>query len=422
MLLFRYRKGDDKTSGNPNPNPAMRILFVHERLGALAGAESNILAVGAELRRRGHGVGLVHGAATGFAEAAWREIFEPRFAIGGAGSAMAVRAAVAAHEPDVVFLHRMTDLSVIEALSSGAPPVARMVHDHDMYCMRGYKYRYFSRQICTRGASPYCVFPCGAVIGRGPGGLRPFKWVGYAAKIREISLNRRFARLIVASSYMRDELLRNGFDPKRIETHAPVPRGLPDAAPGAPSGGNLIVYSGQIVRGKGVDVLLEALARVRIPFECEILGDGRQRAACEAMALRLGLGGRVQFRGFVSQAEVMNTYRRATLAVMSSVWPEPFGAAGIEAMRSGLPVVAFDAGGIREWLIDGENGFLVPWMDRDRFAQRVETLLLDKPLARRLGESGRRWADERFSFEGYINGLEGLLARVAAGSPAPVTS
>src|SRR5206468_9555238 len=68
----------------------------------------------------------------------------------------------------------------------------------------------------------------------------------------------------------------------------------------------------------------------------------------------------------------LNYFRECSLVVMSSVWPEPFGMAGIEAMRYGLPVVAFDAGGIREWLLDGHNGYLVPWMDRATYAARVE--------------------------------------------------
>ena len=93
------------------------------------------------------------------------------------------------------------------------------------------------------------------------------------------------------------------------------------------------------------------------------------------------------------------------------------GATGLEAMRCGLPVGAFDAGGIREWLLDGVNGFLVPWMDRTTFAARVSILLHDKTLARRLGENGRTIAHERFNFTTYIDGLENLFARAATQLP-----
>jgi glycosyltransferase involved in cell wall biosynthesis len=197
-----------------------------------------------------------------------------------------------------------------------------------------------------------------------------------------------------------------------------VPRGAASADQPSFSARNLLVYAGQVIRGKGVDVLLEALARVQQPFACEILGDGSQRAECERLSRRLGLESRVHFAGFVPQARIAEFYRDASLAVMSSVWPEPFGATGLEAMRCGLPVVAFDAGGISEWLLNGVNGFLVPWMDRDAFARRVDALLLDKPLARRLGAAGRQLADERFNFDAYIAGLEDLLAR-AAREPGP---
>jgi len=86
-------------------------------------------------------------------------------------------------------------------------------------------------------------------------------------------------------------------------------------------------------------------------------------------------------------------------------------------MRCGLPVIAFDAGAISEWLLDGVNGFLVPWRDRDAFAERVDVLLQDKALARRLGQNGRQLADERFNFSAYIDGLEGLFTRAAGQAP-----
>ncbi len=396
----------------------MRLLFVHERIGALGGAEANVLVTASELRRRGHAVALAHGRGTNRGEPEWQEVFAERFAIEQFRDGAALDHALAQFRPDVVFLHKYSDPAVLAALLACDRPVVRMVHDHDLYCMRGYKYNVLTRAVCHRAASAFCVFPCGASIARHHDGGFPLRWVSYADKRREIDLNKNFQRLIVASAYMRAELLRNGFSPEQIEIHAPVPRAT-DAAD-TPSFGdrNLIVYAGQIIRGKGVDVLLESLANVTVPFECVILGDGSQRAECERLSERLGLSRKVTFEGFVPQARIADYYRHASLAVMSSLWPEPFGATGLEAMRCGLPVVAFDAGGISEWLLDGVNGFLVPWMDRAKFAARVDQLLLYKPLARRLGASGRALANERFSFSRYLDGLEDLFARTAAASSA----
>lgn len=397
----------------------MRLLFVHDRFGAMAGAEVNLQLTAAELKNRGHAVGVLHGPSTGKGEREWRVLFDDRFALAnGNGSSMA-REALDAFQPDVIYIHKMSDPLVLETLAQSEAPVVRMVHDHDLYCMRSYKYFPLTRKICTRAAGWRCIFPCGAVLARNRSGGFPVKWVSYRERKKEIALNRRFERMIVATDYMRQELLRNGFDRRRIEIHAPVPRTNETANPASFSERNLIIYSGQIIRGKGVDVLLESLAQVRAQFEVLIFGEGNHRAYCEALSRKLGLADRVHFKGYVPPGELETFYADASLAVVSSVWPEPFGAVGLEAMRHGLPVVAFAAGGIQEWLLNGENGFLAPWMDRAQFAARVEQLLSDKSLAREMGARGRQLAAEKFAFDRYISGLEQMFLRVMEQSRNP---
>ncbi len=71
----------------------MRMLFVHERFGALAGAEANVLATARELKRRGHAVGILHGPGTRQGESAWEETFSHRFPLAPGNSSGAVNAA-----------------------------------------------------------------------------------------------------------------------------------------------------------------------------------------------------------------------------------------------------------------------------------------------------------------------------------------
>lgn len=391
----------------------MKILFVHEYLGAWAGAEANLIEVASALQARGHALALLHGSCTGRAEEMWCRVFSRRFPA-PEGTA-AVEHALEEFRPDVIFLHNSPGLALTAGLAVGGVPVVRMVHDHRLFCLRGCRYSVWSREPCTKALSPLCLLPCGGVLQRRPEAGWTLAFGEYLRKRRELELHRGFARLVVASEYMHQELRRNGFRADQIEIHAPVPgRPLPAAA-GRPAGINRIVFAGQIVRGKGVDVLLESLALVRAPFECFIMGDGNHRAHCEALSARLGLEGRVTFTGYVPATEVEACFATATVAVFSSVWPEPFGLAGLEALRHGLPVVAFDVGGVREWLDDGVNGLLAPWMDRAGFARRIEVLLEDKEYARRLGERGRALAAARFDFARYIAGLEDLFARVKAG-------
>ena len=390
----------------------MKILYVHERFGALAGAEANAHITATELAARGHTTGILHGPGTGKNETGWQTTFNPRFALGTGDNAPVVRAALAAFQPDAVYVHKMADLTVIEALVESGVPLVRMVHDHDIYCMRSYKYNYFTRAICTRPASLYCIFPCLASVVKNSGGGFPLKWVSYSEKKREIALNQKFKRMVVVTTYMRDELIQNGFDPKRIEIHAPVPRMGDPNLRSSFGERNLIIYAGQIIRGKGVDVLIESLALLDVKFECVILGDGNQKAFCEELTKKLGLADRVHFKGFIPQEELKGYYRECSVVALSSVWPEPIATIGLEVMRYALPVVAFDAGGIKDWLTDGRNGYLVPWMDRAQFAARLKQLLLDKPLARRLGENGLKLVSERYDFGQYIKDLEDMFGRV----------
>lgn len=389
----------------------MKLLFVHNRFGAMAGAETNAHITATELKNRGHTIGIIHGPSTGRAQAAWQKTFSQRFSLSHQGNVARVKAALEIFQPDLIYVHKMADLEVIEALVNSGIPLVRMVHDHDIYCMRSYKYHYFSRKICTRAAGPFCVFGCGAFVKRNRGGF-PIRFVSYTNQKREIALNQKFDRMIVVTRYMKDELLRNGFASEKIEIHPPVPRmGDPNLRSNF-SERNLIVYAGQIIRGKGVDILLQSLARLTVPFECIILGDGSHRPYCERLSKKLKLNDRVRFMGFVPQEELKDYYRECTVMAISSVWPEPFATIGMEAMRYGIPVVAFDAGGIKDWLIDGQNGFLVPWMDRDEYAARLEQILKDKSLARQMGERGHRMVDEQYSFSQYIIDLESTFQNV----------
>jgi glycosyltransferase involved in cell wall biosynthesis len=386
----------------------MKLLFVHHKLGEFGGAEANIQLTAAELERRGHSSALLYCRGTGRDEGTWRKPFHDSFLLPAMGQSEAAQAVLERFQPDAIYLHNLENLDVLEALLRAPVPVVRMVHDHSLYCMRSYKYNYFTRHICTRPASWRCVFPCLASIARGEPGGRPLRWVSYARKRREIRLNQQCACHIVYSQYLKDELVRNGFDPARIQIFVPLRVPGDDETESNFSDRNIILFAGQLIRGKGVDALLLALAQVRVPFTAIILGDGNQRAACERLSARLGLTDRVQFRGYVPHAELRQYYREATVFAFSSLWPEPFGMAGPEAMCHGIPVVAFDAGGVREWLHDGYNGYLAPWNDTATFAARLEELLTNKARARQLGRQALDWV-QRYDAPRQVAMLESIF-------------
>jgi glycosyltransferase involved in cell wall biosynthesis len=388
----------------------MKLLFVHQNFGAFAGAEMNILITAGEMQQRGHELAMLYRTKTGRSEQKWANAFPQSFPIIEGSVAAALRE----FQPDLIYLHNLDDLEAMAALYDSRIPVIRMVHDHSLYCLRSYKYNPLTRTICTRAASPYCVFPCMAQVARNREGGFPVKLASYMGLRNQMDLTRRAAALVVYSEYSKAELVRNGFGAEKIHVHVPIECWGKDGARASFSDRNLLLYAGQLIRGKGVDMLLRAMAVVRMPFECIIAGDGNHRAYCEKLAGKLGLANRVRFTGYLAPETLRELYLDASAFLMSSLWPEPFGMAGPEAMRYGLPVVAFDAGGIREWLIDGENGYLAPWMDKFAFAAGIEALLGNKALARHMGERGLEYVNRSYDSHLQVNTLEDLFYQTAA--------
>ncbi len=399
----------------------MRVLMVHQVLGNRGGAESTIRLLAEGLARRGCTSALLHGPKTGSGEERMASLFEVcwPFTDESYGARRATTSGLSRaldFLPDVALVHKLDDITLLRELCDSGIPLVRMVHDHDIYCQRRHRYLPLSRQICTRQAGWACGIHCGVV--RNPGGHFPVKLAWPGLKLRELALNRSFSHHITVSDHLKGELIRHDFDPSRITTLWPPSRAAaPDFSPTYAE--PLIVFAGQLLRGKGVDVLLESLTRLRTPgFRLAVIGDGSHRATCEKLTRDLGLTDRVTFTGWVPQDELHRHYRSARVGVLPSVWPEPLGAVGIEMMQHGLPVVAFDVGGVSEWLQHSHSGYLVDVFDREGLARSLDVLLDDPEKARSMGERGRRLARDWCAEEPYFDRVLHILTRAGTGEVA----
>src|SRR5262249_47427659 len=128
-----------------------------------------------------------------------------------------------------------------------------------------------------------------------------------------------------------------------------------------------LLFVGRMEQLKGGMILLNALptiaARLGKPIRLVLAGDGPERATWEKRASRLRLqisSLKIEFTGWVDKSRLDTIYAQTDLLVVPSIWPEPFGRIGPEAGLRGIPVAAFNVGGIKDWLIDGVNGFLAP--------------------------------------------------------------
>jgi glycosyltransferase involved in cell wall biosynthesis len=148
-------------------------------------------------------------------------------------------------------------------------------------------------------------------------------------------------------------------------------------------------------RYKGHRILLQAMAKLPTDpaVECWLVGDGPEKARMERLARDLGLMNRVRFLGY--RQDVSALLHQCDLFVLPSLW-EPFGIALVEAMVSGVPVLACRAGGVPEIVTDGETGLLVPPGDADALAAGLRRLLLDDALRGRLAAKAAPEATARF--------------------------
>lgn len=404
-----------------------RLLFIHEKLGRMAGAEQHI-AVTAPFLKETFDLYLAYQAKTGKDEAAFGSLFNNTFQMTFEGDERSVQQALNQIldevKPNLVYLHKCLSAPMIEAVLARHIPIVRMVHDHEVYCMRTYKYFPWSRRICHKKAGPCCLFPCLASLQRDrKKGEYGVKYVSYNKQQRLIAADQQISASFVVTTYMRDELILQGYPKERIFIFPPTPRNLVGQPPEPTfSSENIIVFAGQIIRGKGLDCLIRALALVKTPFKLIALGDGSHKPYCESLINSLNLKDRIVFPGFVPHETMQEYYRQATLAAVPSVWPEPIATWGLEVMRYGLPVVGFDAGGISDWLKDGETGYLIPWMDIGKMAERIEYLLNHKDEARRLGQNAQRFIRSHYDFDEYIVRLGNKLLELATMAARPIPS
>ena len=307
----------------------MRVLVYLEKAEVRGGIEVFAERHVAQLRAAGHEVDVVHSP--------------PAF-----------------NAYDEIIVHKCSDVTTLEVF----PPekTTYYVHDHEPICPRTYAYTPLRRN-CTRASG---VWPClfCAPLCR--------SWKAALARVfaqgRRKRAMARFKRIVVISAFMKGRLVANGLPAERIVVESPQII-LPPPPPNFQIPVDLL-FVGQLIRGKGVQLLLEAMARMRAPRTLDVVGTGNMEARLKAQAERLGLAERVRWHGY--QPNPQDWMRAAKCVVVPSFWQEPYGLVAAEAVALGRSVVAFDIGGLPEAC--GGKATLVPPGDVDALARALGEL------------------------------------------------
>ena len=301
---------------------------------------------------------------------------------------------------DEIVVHKCSDVATLE----GFPPEKTVyyVHDHEPICPRTYAYTPLKRN-CTRAGGLWpCIF-CAPLCRNWKGALK--RVLSQSRRKRAMA---RFKKLVVISEFMKGRLVANGIPAEKIVVESPkieslrVGIGSDRVADSTPTlndptptlnAPNLtlnaptptlndptstlndpnhafvdLLYVGQLIRGKGVQLLLAAMARMKTPRTLDIVGTGNMEPKLKALAEELGIADRVRFNGFRQNPQ--DWMRAARCVVVPSFWQEPYGLVAAEAVALGRPVVAFAIGGLPEAC--GGKATLVPPGDIAALAKALE--------------------------------------------------
>lgn len=223
----------------------------------------------------------------------------------------------------------------------------------------------------------------------------------------------------VISDSTREDLVNRGFDRHRITVSYPgIDHELCTPGTGGPGGHRsaqpLLVYVGRIQKYKSVDTVIRALSGLQVdgrPVRLIVAGRGEDHERLERIAASVGVGAQVEFPGYVSEEEKVSLFRRA----WANVYPSPkegWGITNIEAAACGTPSLASDAPGLRESVIDGETGRLIPFGDVRRWHEVIGGYIADARKRETMGAAAVRHAAQ-FTWNETARQTEAILRSVA---------
>ena len=314
-------------------------------------------------------------------------------------------------QPDVLHLHQVYNTGAIDACLAHGPVVVH-AHDYRYVCPASTFYYKRSREVCQRKAGPACfaVTPIKHCLTPRPG----YAFDYYRRTRWFARQGRRIGAILTPSAAAAARFETAGFASKQIEVLPYFCTFTPGDAPRALPENPVVLFVGRARANKGPDVFVEAFSHLSSEARAVMIGDfeGEGRRAVEQQARDLGCLDRIELKHWAGRDEIRAEFEAASVFVFPSIWPETLGIVGLEALACGVPVVASDIGGVREWLIDESTGFLAEPKNAVDFAGKIARLLEDSDLNLRMGRNGQQLIRDRFTPEYHLRRLLRLYGRV----------
>jgi len=210
----------------------------------------------------------------------------------------------------------------------------------------------------------------------------------------------------------RIDVVYNGIDAKPFAELQPAQRS---------DGRFKVLFAGVLREAKGFFDLIRAIPEVRGRFpnvSVAIAGrweDEALRNRVREYIKKKGLEENVEFLGVVVGEEKLRLFGESDALVLPSRYQEGQPVSILEAMAAGLPVIATDTGSVREMIVDRRNGFMVPPSSPFDIAEKINFLIEDRELSRRMGLNNRRKVKEKFRLDQFVDGVVGTIEKVGNG-------
>ena len=297
----------------------------------------------------------------------------------------ALRRVIARERPQIVHAHNWLVHSFLPLKAWSKAKLVVTLHDYSLRCTT--KKLIYRGKLCS-GPGPLKCLTCAAEH-YGPVKGTPTvlaNWVAGAAERATVDMF-----LPESQAVAEGNALPGGRTPFRvIPVFVADDIGRPAAnagpLPAALPAGGYLLFVGAFGSYKGVDVLLRAYARLTNPPPLVIIGYKTTEYPVETTDLPANV---LVFQDWPHHA-VIEAFRRSTIALVPSVWAEPFGLVVLEAMAAARPVIASRIGGLTDLVVDGETGLLVTPGDPEALRQAIEGLLADPQRRERMGRAGER--------------------------------
>jgi glycosyltransferase involved in cell wall biosynthesis len=384
----------------------VRIVHVNEHLSYDGGIETYLLALLPLLDGLGHVSNVLY--SKGDPRLARRALAVPGLGAVGRRAESECHALFQAYlnreKPHVVHIHNVHNIGALRACLDHCPVVLHG-HDYRYVCPASSFYFRRTEETCQRT----CGLGCFAKTLRGQClSLRPHYGWNYYRRVRFVADNaKRFARVVANSEYTRSRFVAAGFEASQIKA-LPYFCPIETAAAARPRPERTtVLFVGRIRPYKGYRYFVEALGQLPDHVGGVMVGDFSSKTTAEvtAAAARAGCHDRLELRDWAPRARMSEILSEASVVVFPSIWPEPMGIVGLEALARGIPVVACDVGGVREWLVDGKNGHLVPPRNAPAIAGAVLKILESPDRGEALGRFGLELVQERFSPSRHVEEL-----------------